>query len=658
MTKIYRVKNSSVDIEPHEVFLDKLAHSKEEELGLSEKKFEVPLKEKISYLLFSIFFVLATILFARVFYFQIFEGEKLYTEAENNMRSINLIVPPRGIIYDKNMIKLVLNSPAYDLICDRAYFSGVPIGSSEKISKEIKDIADIIGSNQQDLVDKIQNTNSSEVLVADNISHEQLLTLEARINDFQGCRIRQNTARDYVLGPIFSPVLGYTARINKEEYSSSTGYAINDYIGKTGLEKYYETYLRGKPGQSKPAKSAAGSQSDQALLQLQPEPGNNLVLNIDADLQIRVYNALEKSIKNVGAKKGAAVAMDPRTGAVLALVSYPSYDDNSFSKGISITDYNKILNDPSQPLFNRAIAAKYPTGSTIKPFEASAALQEKIISPDKQINDLGYILIHSQYDPNVVYRYGGVTPHGLVDMRKAIAVSSNIYFYTIGGGYGDQQGLGPSRIKKYLSFFGWDQKTGIDLPGEFSGFIPDPDWKKKTKGQSWWDGDTYNLAIGQSDLQTTPLQVATAYCAIANGGTLYKPQIVNKIISPSAGSSTEAHLKSLGQAATIVKEFLPEIIRSGFIDPENLEIIREGMRDGVNKPYGISAMLNDLPVQVAAKTGTAEIGYQNRFNVWSSVFAPYENPEIVLVVTVEEVQGLGAVTLPVARDVLQWYFSR
>ena len=157
-------------------------------------------------------------------------------------------------------------------------------------------------------------------------------------------------------------------------------------------------------------------------------------------------------------------------------------------------------------------------------------MQEKIISPDKQINDPGYILVHSQYDPSVVYRYGGVEAHGLVDMRKAIAVSSNIYFYTVGGGYEDQQGLGPARIKKYLSLFGWDKKTGIDLPGEFSGFIPDPAWKKATRDQPWWDGDTYNLAIGQSDLETTPLQVADAYCAIANGGTLYKPEIVNKII--------------------------------------------------------------------------------------------------------------------------------
>ncbi len=647
MAKIYRVKNSSVDIEPHEVFLDKLAQSKEDEFGLSERKFEVPLKERVSYFLFVVFLLLSIILFSKIFYFQIFEGKKLYVEAENNKGSVNLAVPTRGIIYDRNMTKLVLNSPAYDLVCDRAWLEIGAGGSSglasEEISQKVKEIAEAVGKNPQEVFDNIQNTVSSEVLIADNIGHEQLLLLETKINDFQGCSVRQNTARKYVYGPIFSQVLGYTARINKDEYSSSTGYAINDYIGKTGLEKYYETDLRGKVGQSKPAKSISSDETADQMV-LAPEPGNNLVLNIDAGLQQQLYNTLSASIEKMGGKKGAAVAMDPRTGAVLALVSYPAYDDNMFSGGISQEDYNSIINDSSQPLFNRAIAAKYPTGSTIKPLEASAALQEKIISPDKEINDPGYILIHSQYDPSIVYRYGGVEAHGLVDMRKAIAVSSNIYFYTVGGGYGDQQGLGPQKIKQYLSLFGWDQKTGIDLPGEFSGFIPDPAWKKATKGQSWYDGDTYNLAIGQSDLQTTPLQVATAYCAIANGGTLYRPQIVNKIIS---NDSTKT-----------VQEFNPQVIRSNFIDPQNLEIVREGMRDGVNKSYGGSSMLNNLPVEVAAKTGTAQIGVANRYNVWSSVFAPYDNPQIVLVITAESVNGLGAVTLPVAHDVLNWYFSK
>ena len=631
MFKKYKIKNFGFgDIEPHEVFLDKLAQYKEAELGLSEKKFEVPIRERISYILFGVFFVLALILLLKVFYFQFFEGKKLSIVADNNKGSVNLIVPTRGVIYDKNMVQLVTNSPAYDLICDRAHFTL----SSEQISKEIKYISDSIGLSPIEIADEIQAADSSDVLIVDNIGHEQLLSLESKVNELPGCRIQQNTARNYVLGPIFSQVLGYTGRINRDEYASSRGYSINDYIGRTGLEQYYEAYLRGQPGQSRP-------ESSEALVA--PESGDNLVLNIDAGLQTQLYKSLEESITKMGGNKGAAVAMDPRTGAVLALVSYPSYDDNLFSGGISQSDYSNLINDPYQPLFNRAIAAHYPTGSTIKPFEASAALQEKIISPTKLINDPGYLLIHSQYDPSVVYRYGGVEPHGLVDMRKALAVSSNIYFCTVGGGYEDQQGLGPTRIKEYLSLFGWDQSTGIDLPGEYSGFIPDPDWKKATKGQPWWDGDTYNLAIGQSDLQTTPLQVASAYCAIANGGTLYKPQIVNKVVS---NDSTET-----------LKEFEPQVIRSNFIDPQNLEIVREGMRDAVTQSYGLAKSLNNLSVSVAAKTGTAQIGLKDYFNVWSSAFAPYEDPQIVIVVTAEKVDGLGAVTLPVVHDVLEYYFS-
>lgn len=640
----YKVKDSGFGIEPHEVFLDKLAHIKEEEFGISEKKFEVPLGNRKAYILLAVFLFIAISFFVKIVFFQVVQGKKIAIEAENNKGAINLVTPERGIIYDKNLQKLVLNSPAYDLVCDRAHFAF----SSEEISKEIQNISDSLGVSTSDIFSKIQSSDASQVLLGENINHENLLVLETKISNISGCKIVKNTTRNYVLGSVFSQVLGYTGRINKEEYSSSEGYSINGYIGKTGLEKYYESYLRGTPGQSKPVPQqrdpAKGGIKSTENIQ-DPVAGNNLVLNIDADLQERIYNALGASIKKVGAKKGAAVAMDPRTGAVLALVSFPSYDDNLFANGISQEDYNTIANDPGQPLFNRAISANYPTGSTIKPFEASAALQEKIISPTKQINDIGYILVKSQYDPNVVYKYGGVTPHGWVDMRKALAVSSNIYFYTVGGGYEDQQGLGPTRIKKYLSLFGWGARTGVDLPGEFSGFIPDPAWKKATKGASWTDGDTYNLSIGQSDLQVTPLQLATAYCAIANNGTLYKPQIVDKIIEGS------------GKEAKTIQQFSPEVVRENFIDAENLKVVREGMRDGVAKSYGGSAMLNNLPIAVASKTGTAEIGRENHFNVWSSVFAPYENPEIVLVVTVENVQGFGAVTLPVAHDVLGWYFS-
>ncbi len=639
--KRYKIKESGGDIETHHVFLDKLAKSKEEESGISEKKFEVPLNKKIIYVLFGFFFFLTVILFSKTFYLQIINGKQLYIISENNKGRVDLIRPERGIIYDKNLKKLVLNSPAYDLVCDKRNFS---IYQPEFL-KEIQNIAFILDKDPSELSDLFGKSEESKVLIYENINHETLLILEAKMNDFPHCQIEKNTIRNYVMGPIFSHILGYTGKIGRGDLQNTGSYTITDNIGKDGLEKSYEQVLRGVPGRVKATKNAIGTSEGNKILSLE-KAGYNLVLNIDADLQEEVYNALEKSIKNLGAKKGAAVALDPRTGAVLALVSYPSYDDNIFSKGILQQDFNQLQNDSSQPFFDRVVSAQYPTGSAIKPFLASGALQEKLISPTKLINDQGYISVKNQYDPSIVYTFSGVKPHGLVDMRKALAVSSNIYFYTVGGGYQDQQGLGPTRIKKYLDLFGWEQKTGIDLPGEFKGFVPSPDWKKQSKNESWWDGDTYNLSIGQSDLQVTPLQVAVAYSAIANGGTLYKPQIVQKIIDSS------------GDSTNIIKEFNPEVVGQNFIDQQNLQIVREGMRDGVQKDYGSSFMLNDLPVAVAGKTGTAQTNKDGFYNTWSCNFAPYNNPQIVFVATIEGVEGLRAATLPVAHDVLQYYFSK
>ncbi|MEK7665252.1 MAG: penicillin-binding protein 2 [Patescibacteria group bacterium] len=638
MINKYKVRHFWGDIEPHEVFLDKLAKAKQEESGFTEKRFEVPLKAKISYILLGIFLLCATILFSKTLYLQIVKGEYFYAIGENNKSRITLIIPERGIIYDKNFKKIVSNSPAFDLICDKRQLSS----SASESLEEIKNIANSSGRDFEELKKEIEESKEPVILVSENIQHEKLLILESNINTLQGCIIEKNTARDYASSPAFSHILGYVGKINKNELNNYKNYTINDYIGKTGIEAYYEEFLRGKPGIVEAVKNAVGVKKGEKIIS-EPESGNNLVLNIDLSLQEKIYSSLEKGAKNTGTKKGAAVAINPNTGAVLALVSYPSYDNNLFSKGISKQDFDNMQNDIAKPLFNRVISAQYPTGSTIKPFIASGALQEKIISPTKQINDKGFIEVRSQYDKDVFWRYGGVEPHGWVDMRQAIAVSSNIYFYTVGGGYEDQQGLGPARIKKYLEYFGWGEKTGIDLPGEFQGFIPTPEWKKQNIKEPWWDGDTYNLSIGQSYLQVTPLQVALGYCAIANNGALYKPQIVQKIINASAGSEE------------IVKEFKPEIIRNNFIDSGNLQIIKEGMREGVL--YGSSVSLNSLPIKTASKTGTVETGKDGFYNAWVSVFAPYENPEIVLVVTIENVEGLRAAALPVAKEVLEWYFT-
>lgn len=635
----YKIKEPQGNIETHEIFLDTLAHVKEEELGISEKKFEVKIKGRLIYLIFGLFFLLTILLFSKTFYLQFFEGKKFSILAQNNKGKINLVRAQRGIIYDKNLKKLVVNSPAYDLVCDKRSF----LQSSPDAIRNVQVISTILNKNPEELLSIIGESEESNVLLYENIEQEKLIVLEARMSELFDCHIEKNTVRNYAMSSIFSHVLGYTGKANKIDLKNSQVYTASDYVGKVGLEKSYEEFLRGIPGRVEIIRTATGIKKGDKVLDL-PKEGYNLILNIDASLQETVYAALEKSIKNIGAKKGAAVALDPRTGAVLALVSYPSYDNNIFSSAISQQNYSKLQNDPSQPFFNRTISAQYPTGSTIKPFIASGALQEGIISPDKLINDPGYIVVKSKYDPEVSYRFGGVEPHGLVDMREAIAVSSNIYFYTVGGGYEDQQGLGPLRIKKYLDLFGWEQKTGIDLPGEFKGFVPSPEWKKETKKEAWWDGDTYNLSIGQSDLQVTPLQVALAYSAIANGGTLYKPQIVQKI---QAGSSDDS---------SIIHEFKPEIIRQDFIDAKNIKVVREGMRAGVK--YGSSVLLNNLGVDVAGKTGTVETNKEGIFNTWSSNFAPYDNPEIVFVATIEGVEGLRSATLPVAHDVLQYYFTR
>ena len=371
-----------------------------------------------------------------------------------------------------------------------------------------------------------------------------------------------------------------------------------------------------------------------------------MVLWLDSELQKKIEEILHKILENVGAEKAVGVALDPKTGGILALVSIPSYDNNLFSKGADQEALSNLLTDLQEPLFNLVISGLYPTGSVIKPLIASAALEEEIISPSKKIDWKGGIAIPHNYEPEITTIKQDWRIHYATDMRKAIAESCNVYFYTIGGGYENQEGLGPSRIKEYLELFGWGNKTGIDLPGEVEGLIPSVEWKKEVKKEGWWDGDTYNLSIGQGDISVTPLQVVAAFVAIANGGTLYKPKGVKQIIDSEKN---------------IIEEISPEILRENFIDPENLQIVREGMRravTGEGSPYASAVSLNSLPIKASAKTGTAQTSRPDYFHNWITVFAPYDDPQIVLTIMIENVEGIRAATLPAAKEILNWYFTR
>jgi len=625
------------DIEPHEVLLDSLAKKREAELGLSEKKLEVPLLKKILQGLLIFSFILILILFGKTIQLQVVEGKNLSVLSEKNKFIIHQIQAERGVIYDKNLNQLVFNWPSFDLVCQNTDWENK---NEEEKDKILKEISEITKKNFEELKQKIEE---GEDLIVENLDHQTLIILETKIGELPGFRIEQNPIRYYPDGETISHLIGYTGKIKSEELKAAPEfYTISDYIGRDGLEKSYEKILRKNPGKLKIERDAQGNIISKETIQL-PESGKSLVLWLDSELQKKIQEELEKEIKIVGAKGGVAVALDPKTGGVLALVSYPSIDNNLFSKRISQEEWKEIEEDPLKPLFNRAIAGTYLTGSTIKPLIASAALEEKIISPEKKINAQGKILVQDQWNPEKIWEYKDWAVHGWTDIRKAIAQSVNVYFYTIGGGYGDQKGLGPTKIKEYLEKFGWNQKTGIDLPGEAEGFIPDKEWKKKTfpNDPGWWDGDTYNLSIGQGFLQITPLEVAASFVSIANGGKLLQPQVVKEIIDSKKNP---------------IEEIKPKVIRENFIKPENLQIVREGMRQAVTSGSAIG-WLDQLRVPAAAKTGTAELG-KEFYNNWVTVFAPYEDPQIVLTIIIENVKGVQTAALPVAKAVLEWYFAR
>lgn len=626
-----------LDIEPQEILLDRLAKEKEEALGISEKKFEVPLSENILRFLYLISVILLFFLLFRTFQFQILQGEELLALSEENKFLIYQIKAERGVIYDKNGEQLVFNKPSFNLICNKKL---LPEKEEEK-AKILKEIAEILKETPNSLKEKIENSSENKIIISENLSHQELIILETKIKELPGFSIERNSIREYKEGEVFSHLIGYTGKITSKEYQREPEiYSLTDKVGRDGLELFYEEFLRKNPGKLRAERDALGNIVSKEIISL-PKSGKSLILYLDADLQRKITQILKKKLKEVKAEGAVAIALDPKTGGVMSLVSLPSFNNNIFSN-TEKENIDKLLKDSRKPLFNRAISGiGYPSGSIIKPLIASAALEEKIITPEKKIDCQGEIVIENPwYDPEdpksgqKEWVYHDWMIHHLTDLKKAIAQSCNIYFYHIGGGYGDIKGLGAKRIKEYLKLFGWGEKTGIDLPGEGKGILPKID-------ENWTLGNTYHLSIGQGPFTVTPLQAVTAFSAIANGGKLLEPHVVKKIIDI--------------QKNTIL-ENKPKIIRENFINPENLKAVREGMRETV-RAGSATGWLDSLPVSVAAKTGTAQTEKPGIYHNWITVFAPFEDPEIVLTIVVLNVKQIRVAALPVARDILEWYFK-
>jgi len=579
------------------------------------KVFSLPFFYTLIFILVNLFFVFV------VFKYSLIEFKKWSLYAEKN-RTLKIKIPaPRGLIYDRNNKIIADNIPSFDLVANLLALS----------NEDLEYINKIITENNLNY-EIIDNT-----LYVKNLKKEAAFQLMIKYSNSLDVRVTNSFIRRHKFDESLGNLIGYVGFPDETEIEDFK-VEPQDFVGKTGIEKKYQNYLKGRDGSLEIEKDVK-SDIIKIIKKTAPTSGYNLKLTIDADFQKKAYEIMDKYMKERGYKKGGAIMMNPHTGEILALISYPSFESNAFIENDK-EKIKEILSNPSHPLFNRIVSGLYAPGSVIKPILAAGALEEKIISPDKKIYASGSIKIPNPYVPNTYSIFRDWKVHGWTDMRKAIANSVNIYFYTIGGGYGDQIGLGIYRIKKYFELFGLGKKTNIDFPGEKEGFLPDPETKKKNILDPIWRlGDTYNISIGQGDLTVTPLQIAVFTSAL----------VTNKLIVPF-----------------LVKEILDEnnrpifikktqIVKEKLISEENLKIIQEGMRMTVTE--GTAKILNDSPIPIAGKSGTPQILGKKKLNAFFTGYAPYPNPEIVLVVFIEEVPEGSVATLPLYKELIKLYFQ-
>jgi penicillin-binding protein 2 len=644
-SKLSIKKLSAKRLEPEEVFLDARKDY--------SHKIESPIKKENFSIMLSLIILIFLALVFKAGWLQIVKGDCYKAQAEKNSVRILPIFSPRGIIYDFKGEQLVYNEPIFDLAVIPSF---LPEDKNERLDviKKVADIAGLKPEEIESIIEKNRIKSLDSVVVEENLDRDKALVLETEIKNLPGFSLEKNLQRNYTDGQYFSDIIGYVGRMGDSEAGKHPDYFPAETIGKDGLEAQYESILRTPPGKKQMKVDATGRivEMDEPV---ESSNAKGLVLSIDAELQKHIFDSLKSALKKAGASQGAAVAMDPRDGHVLALVSLPGFDNNLFSKGISQEDYDKLIQNPDQPFFNRAITGQYAPGSTAKLFLGAAGLQEKVINPATTIVDKGALIIPNQYNPNITYIFPDWKTHGAMNITSAIAQSCDIFFYYLGGGYDDFKGLGLDRIEKYLKLFGFGKETGIDLPNEKSGFVPSSDWKKEAKGEDWLLGDTYHLSIGQGDLTATPLQIADFTAAIANGGTIWEPKVVDKIIDSEKNTITSDSQAISSDVARIISGIKPAGRKLDFISKENLDIIKNAMRETIQS--GSAQSLKDLPFEVAGKTGTAQVAGKAN-NSWFTSFAPYDDPQIVLTILAEGGGEGSSTAVPVAKDVLNWYFQK
>lgn len=584
-------------------------------------------------------------MFGKLFYLQVVMGARYRELSESNRIRSQTVLAPRGYIRDRRGQVLAQNTASFNLVL--VPFDLPREGTGALLTK-LSETFSVDLAELERLASSAPRASFDPIVIKQDLTPEEGILFETRQQEFPGFAVQENPIREYVNPEIFSHVLGYTGLVSPEDLREleADRYAASDYTGKLGIELRYERFLHGKNGEHQVEVDATGKVI-KVLGQSPPAPGDTVFLNLDRELQEQLYRAF-RARAGAGAR-GAAVVLDPRNGEVLALLSFPGFDNNLFAHGIRRADYQRLTQDKALPLFNRAVSGTYPPGSTVKPMVAMAALEEGVINENTVITDRGVLVIPNQFDPNVSYNFYGWKRTGLgpMNVRSAIAESSDIFFYVVSGGHPSSpvKGLGIERLARWYRRFGAGALTGIDLTGEKPGLVPDPAWKtlyfKNNRILSqWYLGDTYHVGIGQGDMLVTPLQVAVWTAAVANGGTAYRPTLLKGVVD---GSGREVFKPS------------PELLVTQVASEHTVKVVQEGMRQTVLS--GSGRQLQDLSISSAGKTGTSQFDGSdpNRTHAWFTAYAPFENPEVVITVLVEAGGEGHAAAVPIAKDVLSWW---
>lgn len=562
------------------------------------------------------------VLIGRAAYLQIYQGEYYAGLADGNRIRIVPSMAPRGTFYDRNGELLVTNRPGFSV-------SLLPL--TAPISDDvIARLSDLLKVPTVEIKTKIAgHSGFNPIRIKTDVTPDIVSIIEEQKSQYPGVVIEVTPIRDYILRQEGAHTFGYVSEINDTELEKmkDEGYKSGDIIGKFGIEKIYDKELRGENGGQQVEVDVSGKPV-QILGRKEPVPGDDLELTIDIKLQQAAEKAVDEQLTQIGAHAAAAVVMNPQTGEILAMVSRPAFDPNLFAHGISSKDWNQLNNNPYHPMDNKTITGEYPPGSTFKIVTGTAALTEGVVTPDEQIFDSGHhwIIPKGNADGEAL---------GWLNFRSALAHSDNVYFYEMGNR------LGIDRLEKYARMFGLGAKTGIDLPYEASGLVANRRYKEKNFDDGeWYLSETFDAAIGQGFNLVTPLQAAMVMGEIAADGKRYKPHVVNRIIAPDG---------------SVVKDFQPELLSQLDVPEEDIKLVQDGLHD-VTK-YGTAASsFRGFTVDIAGKTGTAE-NSQGRDHGWFVAYGPFDNPNVVVAVIVEN-GGYGSQSaVPIGRKILEAAFG-